>query len=97
MPLPRSARRSTTTWAVNVATVAVLLSSVWWSAQQRPAPLRQFSVDPSAAESIKPSEGSVTTTTTRSPIGSGAAGTLTSATLDSEVLHRVAYAPASRR
>lgn len=46
MMLPRPSRRSTLSWAVNAVTVAMLLSSVWLSAQQRPALQPGFSTVP---------------------------------------------------
>jgi hypothetical protein len=98
MMLPLTSRRSTTTWAVNAATFAVLLSSVWWSAQQRPAQLSRFGATPPAAEATKrPLSTAGATTASRAPISGAANDTLAGAALDSEALHRVAYAPAITR
>jgi hypothetical protein len=98
MTLPRSSRRSTATWAINVATLAVLVSSVWMSAQQRPAAATQFGATPAAAEPAKhPPVAAGITATTRSTSGNTGALALGNATLDADGLQRVAYSATVKR
>ena len=91
MNLPRSTRRSTLTWAVNVVTLAVLLSSVWMSAQQRPGAQPKFNGTPTSAESSTRPVAAPGMTAAYKPADATAALAVGSAALDVETVHRVAF------
>lgn len=60
MTLPLASRRSTASWAVNTVTLVALVSSVWLSAQQRPAYQPGVGTGPGLATDKQPSSDSST-------------------------------------
>ena len=92
MTLPRSSRRSAASWAINVATLAVLMSSVWMSAQQRVPASSHLSTTPASTESAtRPPVAPDLVTAAHITAGNAGAVALTSSALDGDALQRVGY------
>jgi hypothetical protein len=96
MTLPRSTRRSAANWVVNSATLAVLVSSVWMSSQQRPASVPQFSGAPATGAVARPVSGAGVTTTTHN-VNVPTTVSLAGVPIDGEAIHRVVFSTGAKR